>query len=140
MSSDVRAAGVALARFSGLTGAVYPLVVTGVAGIAFPAESRGSLIATGTRTLGSATRGSAIRGSALVGQQFSKPGYGWGRPSAIAMSATGTVAVDLITASGSGLDPHLSVAGALFQVHCVARARGLDSATVSAAARGAPRS
>ncbi len=156
MQSDIRAAVVALAIFTGLTGVAYPLVVTGIAATAFPSQSHGSMIA----------NGATIRGSALIGQSFSKPGYLWGRPSAIGLAydargssgsnlgptnptldrlvreriaalrasdstATGPVPVELATASGSGLDPHLSPAAALFQVHRIAGARGLDSATVA---------
>lgn len=156
MKADIRAAIVALAIFSGLTGVVYPLVVTGIAAGIFPAQSRGSMIARGTTTVG----------SALVGQAFTKPGYLWGRPSAISVpydaqgssgsnlgptnpkldtlvreriaalrasdsAATGPVPVELVTASGSGLDPHLSPAAALYQVRRIARARGLDSGAVA---------
>ena len=73
MNTEIRPALVALAFFSVLTGIVYPLVVTGISTAAFPSQSHGSLIAHGDTT----------RGSALVGQSFTKPGYLWGRPSAI---------------------------------------------------------
>lgn len=156
MQSDVRAAVVALAIFSGLTGVVYPLVVTGIATTVFPAQAHGSIIRSDTLT----------RGSALVGQAFTQPRYLWGRPSAIgtAYDARGSsgsnlgptnpkldtivrermaalhasdpatnapVPVDLVTASASGLDPHLSPAAALFQVPRIARARGMDTTSIA---------
>lgn len=156
MQSDIRAAAVSLAVFSALTGIVYPLVVTGIAATAFPSQSHGSLISSGTTT----------RGSVFIGQAFSTSGYLWSRPSAIGVpydargssgsnlgptnpkldtivreriaalrasdaGATGPLPVELVTASGSGLDPHLSPAAALFQVHRIARARGVDSAMVA---------
>ena len=75
MNSEIRPALVALAFLSVLTGIVYPLVMTGISTTAFPSQSHGSLIAHGDTT----------RGSALVGQSFTKPGYLWGRPSAISV-------------------------------------------------------
>ncbi len=140
-----------------LTGVVYPLVVTGIAQVAFPAQANGSLIVAGGQ----------VRGSALIGQPFDDPRYFWGRLSATGvhpynafdaaalagsagsnlgpLSPALTEAVqaridalraadpqagppypaDLVTASGSGLDPHISPAAAEFQVRRVARARGL---------------
>jgi K+-transporting ATPase ATPase C chain len=139
-----------------VTGVAYPLLVTGIAKIAFPGQAEGSLIAEDGR----------LRGSALVGQPFTDPKYFWGRPSGTAPmpyntgASTGTnhgpmnpavaeavksridalraadpgnarpVPVDLVTASASGLDPHVSPAAADYQVERVARARGLDPARV----------
>jgi K+-transporting ATPase ATPase C chain len=139
-----------------LTGLVYPLLVTGVAEVAFPHQAHGSLI----------THGSRAVGSELIGQPFSDPKYFWGRPSATspvpynAGSSGGSnlgpinpnlgkqveervavlraadpgntrpVPVDLVTASGSGLDPDLSPAAAEFQVPRVARVRGLAESVV----------
>lgn len=155
MNADIRAAAVALTILTGLTGVVYPLVVTGIAAVVFPEQSRGSMIERGTTTWG----------SALVGQAFTSAGYLRGRPSAIGVpydarsssgsnlgptnptldtlvrariaalrasdpSATGLMPVELVTASGSGLDPHLSPAAALYQAHRIARARGLDPTAV----------
>jgi K+-transporting ATPase ATPase C chain len=133
-----------------LTGVVYPLVVTGIAKVAFPAQAAGSLIL---------KDGKAI-GSTLIGQNFTAPKYFWGRPSAtgnapyngVASSGsnlgplnpaltdaiksridalraadpgnTAPVPVDLVTASASGLDPEISVAAARYQVARVVRARG----------------
>ena len=145
-----------LALMTVLTGAAYPLLVTGVARAAFPKQSNGSLIERAGKTVG----------SSLIGQSFSEPKYFWGRLSGTALvpynagastgsnygplnpaltdavkgriealrkadpQATGPVPVDLVTASGSGLDPHISPAAAEYQVRRVAKARGLDEAKV----------
>ncbi len=133
------------------TGVAYPLLVTGVANIAFPTQAAGSLVV---------KDGKAV-GSSLIGQSFSEPKYFWGRPSATgpgpynASGSSGSnqgplnpalvdaikgrvealkaadpdnkslVPVDLVTASASGLDPHISVAGAQYQAARVARARSI---------------
>jgi K+-transporting ATPase ATPase C chain len=140
-----------LVIMSALTGVIYPLLVTGVAKIAFSRAADGSLIVAEGKTLG----------SDLIGQPFDDPKYFWSRPSATspqpynAMASSGSnqgprnpaladavkdrikalrdadpgntaaVPVDLITASGSGLDPHISVAAAEYQLSRVAKARGL---------------
>ncbi|HEV3285597.1 MAG TPA: potassium-transporting ATPase subunit KdpC [Steroidobacteraceae bacterium] len=141
-----------------LTGIVYPLLVTVLARLLFPAEAAGSLILRDGRAVG----------SALVGQNFADPGHFWGRPSAttpqpyngIASNASNLgplnpaltdavkeriaalraadsgnpapIPVDLVTASGSGLDPHISVAAADYQAARVARARALPLPRVQA--------
>lgn len=158
MRSLLRPALVLLGLLTLLLGVVYPLAITTVAQVAFPAKANGSLIA----------RGGQVVGSSLIGQQFDDPRYFWGRPSAtqptpynaaasagsnlgplnptlIAMvraridalgaadpGNTSPIPVDLVTASGSGLDPHVSPAAAYYQVPRVARERGLDDATVRA--------
>jgi len=140
-----------LVVISVLTGVAYPLLVTGIAQLAFPGPANGSLIVVGDKTMG----------STLIGQPFDDPKYFWSRPSATspqpynagasagsnqgatnpaladAVTArikalrdvdpanTSPVPVDLITASGSGLDPHISVAAAAYQAPRVARARGI---------------
>jgi K+-transporting ATPase ATPase C chain len=147
-----------LAVLTLLTGVAYPLLVTGVAQIAFPRQANGSLVESGGKTVG----------STLIGQPFSDPKYFWSRPSATspqpynAMASSGSnlgprnpaladavkdrikalrdadpdskgpVPADLVTASASGLDPEISVAAADFQVHRVAKARGLTEDKVSA--------
>jgi K+-transporting ATPase ATPase C chain len=151
-TEELRPAIVALVALSLVTGVAYPLLVTAIAQVAFPAEANGSLIERDGKTLG----------SRLVGQPFSDPKYFWSRPSATAPvpynagassgsnqgpvspaladvvkarlaalraadpEQTRPVPVDLVTASGSGLDPHISPAAADFQVPRVARVRGVS--------------
>ena len=146
----------ALLIFTVLTGLVYPLVVTGVAQLVFPAQANGSLITVNGKTVG----------STLIGQQFTNPSYFWGRLSATgpypynAAASSGSnlgpsnpalldeakariallkaadpantqpIPVDLVTSSGSGLDPDISVAAALYQLPRVARLRGLSESAL----------
>jgi K+-transporting ATPase ATPase C chain len=154
----IRPAVILFALLSVLTGIIYPLLVTGIATIAFPHQARGSLI----------VRNGKPVGSQLIGQSFSDPKYFWSRPSATspqpyngagsggsnlgplnpaltdavkmriqALQAAdpgnkAPVPVDLVTASGSGLDPHISVAAAQYQMARVAHARSLDVRAVQA--------
>jgi K+-transporting ATPase ATPase C chain len=164
MISQLRPAFFMLLILTIITGVIYPLVVTGIAQVAFPHQANGSLIVIDGKTYG----------SELIGQQFDDPKYFWGRLSATgafpynafnAETLTGSsgsnygplnpalmdmvqaridalkaadpdntapIPVDLVTASGSGLDPHISVAAALYQVHRVAQARGLSDEAVTA--------
>jgi K+-transporting ATPase ATPase C chain len=152
MSSQLRPALVLLVALHVLTGLVYPLVVTGVAQVAWPGKANGSVVKVDGKDLG----------SSLIGQPFSAPEYFWSRPSATSPlpydasassgsnlgptnpaladairariaalrgadpGLTGPIPVDLVTTSGSGLDPDISAAAALVQVPRVARARGLQ--------------
>jgi K+-transporting ATPase ATPase C chain len=140
-----------LAVLSVLTGIAYPLLMTGIAQLAFPRAANGSLIVDNGK----------IVGSSLIGQPSDAPKYFWSRPSATspqpynAMASSGSnqgprnpalaeavaarvkaltdadpdhrasVPIDLVTASASGLDPHISVAAAEYQTPRVAKARGL---------------
>jgi K+-transporting ATPase ATPase C chain len=158
MKDHLRPALVLLALLSGLTGLLYPLVVTVIAQTLFPGEASGSLI----------TRDGKAVGSRLIGQPFSDPKYFWGRLSATApfpynaAASSGSnlgplnpalraasvarldalraadpsnpapVPVDLVTASGSGLDPHISIAAALYQAPRVARTRAMNVKAVEA--------
>ncbi|MBU2533815.1 MAG: potassium-transporting ATPase subunit KdpC [Alphaproteobacteria bacterium] len=130
-----------------LTGLAYPLAMTGVGQMLFPAQASGSLI----------KKGGTVIGSARIGQANSDPRYLLGRPSAGNYDAANSggsnlgpssreliatvrdrvkvmhkldgnmlPAVDRVTASGSGLDPHLSLAAALQQVGRIARLRGTE--------------
>lgn len=158
MNNHLRPAVVLLLVLTLVTGVAYPLVVTGVARLAFPQQAAGSLIV---------KDGKAV-GSALIGQNFSDPGHFWGRLSATtpmpyngasssgsnlgplnpalvdvvkarvdALRAadpgnTAPVPVDLATASASGLDPDISVAAARYQVTRVTKARRLPVDAVAA--------
>ncbi|HRF46663.1 MAG TPA: potassium-transporting ATPase subunit KdpC [Anaerolineales bacterium] len=155
---------VSLAFFTVVTGMFYPALITAVAQLAFPHQANGSLITNDAGT---------VVGSELIGQEFSDPGYFWGRLSATGpvayngaassgsnygplnpalvgpdgivqmrittleeanaaagVTVTDPIPVDLVTASASGLDPHISPAAALYQAPRVAAVRGLDEATV----------
>lgn len=164
MIPQLRPAFMMLLLLTIITGLIYPLVVTGIAQVAFPRQANGSLIVVDGKTYG----------SKLIGQQFDDPKYFWGRISATSTFAynafnaenlTGSsgsnygplnpaliemvqaridafkaadpdnmlpIPVDLVTASASGLDPHISVAAAWYQVHRVATARGLSEEAVKA--------
>ncbi len=147
-----------LLMLSLITGVIYPLIVTGVAQVAFPRQANGSLL----------KRHGLLIGSRLIGQPFSAPQYFWSRPSATtpqpynALDSGGSnlgplnpallaavkariaalraadpgsraaIPVDLVTTSASGLDPDISLASAYFQAERVARARGLSVAQVRA--------
>jgi potassium-transporting ATPase KdpC subunit len=139
-----------------ITGIAYPLVVTAIAKVMFPSQAAGSLIQDGDKIIGSALVGQSFsdpkyfwsRPSATSPQPYnaaSSSGSNQG-PTNPALSdavkgriealhsadpgAKATVPVDLVTASGSGLDPHISPAAAEYQVIRIAHARGLPEATV----------
>jgi len=138
------------------TGVVYPLVVTGVARVLFPRQAGGSLVEVDGRVVGSELLGQSFAGERYFHGRPSAtspvPNNGLGGAGsnlgptnpALAEAVAGrvaalraetgdptrTVPVDLVTASGSGLDPHISPAAALLEVPRVARARGLDEREV----------
>ncbi|SFC14682.1 K+-transporting ATPase ATPase C chain [Polaromonas sp. OV174] len=135
-----------------LTGVAYPLVVTGVAQSLFPAQAHGSLILQGGKPVGSALIGQNFtdaghfwgRPSATAPMPYNASLSGGSnqgplnpalvdavkaRVAALRAADSGNTAavpVDLVTASASGLDPHISPAAADYQVARVARARGLS--------------
>jgi len=151
-NSILRPAVVLLILMTVITGIAYPLVVTGVARVLFPAQAAGSLIVKDGKPVG----------SRLIGQPFSDPKYFWSRPSATSpqpyngLSSGGSnlgplnpaltnavkaniaalqaadpsnhapIPVDLVTASGSGLDPNISLAAAYYQADRIAHLRHLS--------------
>lgn len=158
MISLLRPASVLLLLLTALTGIAYPLLVTAVAQLAFPAQTAGSLL----------THHGKPVGSTLIGQAFSDPKHFWSRPSATVpqpyngLASGGSnlgpinpaltdaikariealravdptnkapIPADLVTASGSGLDPDISLAAAMYQAPRVARERGLRPEVVLA--------
>jgi K+-transporting ATPase ATPase C chain len=158
MKSILRPAITLLILMTVITGIAYPLAVTGVAKVLFPAQAAGSLI----------VRDGKPVGSRLIGQPFSDPKDFWSRPSATlpqpynGLSSGGSnlgplnpalteavkariaalhaadpthdapVPVDLVTASASGLDPDISLAAAYYQAGRIARSRHLSLPQVRA--------
>ena len=90
MKTLLRPAVTLFAVLTVLTGVVYPLAVTGVGHALFPHQANGSIVMVNDKPVG----------SALIGQQFSSPGYFWGRP-----SATGPYPYNAAVSSGSNLGP-----------------------------------
>jgi K+-transporting ATPase ATPase C chain len=151
MATILRPALVVFAVLSALTGVVYPLAVTAVGQVAFADQAAGSLILRDGKPVGSALIGQPFidpkyvwgRPSATTPMPYNASNSGGsnlgplnpalvdavkGRIAALRAADPGNTAavpVDLVTASASGLDPQLSVAGALFQAARVARARQL---------------
>ena len=155
---ELRTSVVALGVLTVLTGVAYPVVVTGLAKVAFAHQASGSLI----------VKDGKVLGSSLIGQPFDDPKYFFSRLSATsptpynASSSSGSnlgptnpalhdavkaridalqaldpdnhvlIPVDLVTASASGLDPDISPAAAEYQAARVARVRGVPLARVEA--------
>ena len=155
--SDIRGAVVSTLVLAAVCCGLYPLIVFGIAQIAFPDKANGSLIV---------EKDGTVRGSKLLGQQFAAEKYFHPRPSAAGngyeannsggsnfgptsqklndaikdritayrtengLKETDSVPADAVTASGSGLDPHISLRNAELQVPRVAKARGLDAEKV----------
>jgi potassium-transporting ATPase KdpC subunit len=160
MLRELRPAIVLVIVLTLITGLVYPLVMTGIAGVLFPTQAQGSLVEVDGKVVG----------SSLIGQEFTSDKYFHGRPSATtapdpndssktvaapynAANSGGSnlgptnkalidrvkadvdklkqenpsapVPIDLVTTTGSGLDPDITPEGALFQVPRVAKARNL---------------
>lgn len=157
MLATLRPALVLGAALTVLTGLVYPLAVTGLAGLLFPVQAAGSLVRAADGTVvGSALIGQRFTGdrwfhgrpSAAGADGYDATASGGSNlgpldhrlaerveasVAALQADAAGQpVPVDLVTASGSGLDPDVTPAAARFQVARVARARGLDPARVQA--------
>lgn len=160
IKNAIRPAILLLLLLTAITGLAYPLLMTGIAQVAMPAQANGSLIRDGNR----------IVGSELIGQNFASPRYFQPRPSAAgengydasASAATNlspgaqdlrdaiaervednrnqgltgvSIPPDLATTSASGLDPHISPEAAFAQARRVAQARGLPADQVEALIR-----
>jgi K+-transporting ATPase ATPase C chain len=156
MLAQLRPAVMVLVLLTLVTGVAYPLVVTGIAQAVFPFQAQGSLVVKEGKVVGSALIGQpfddpkyfwsrpsatspfADNAGASSGSNLSPTNPDLikavqGRVEALRAADPGNAApvpVDLVTASGSGLDPHISPAAALYQVSRVARVRKLDPAVV----------
>ncbi|HSY08049.1 MAG TPA: potassium-transporting ATPase subunit KdpC [Steroidobacteraceae bacterium] len=158
MSAIIRPAVILFAFLTVLTGIVYPLVVTAIAEVAFPYPAQGSVIVRNGKLVGSELIGQSFsdpkyfwsRPSATSPQPYNGTGstgsnLGPLNPALIdavkariqALKAAdpnnkAPIPVDLVTASASGLDPHVSVAAAQYQINRIARARGLRVGAIQA--------
>lgn len=156
MRSLFRPAIVSLALFTLLTGFLYPMVITGIAQVIFPHQANGSLIIQNEQVVGSQLIGqqfddpdyfwgrlsatspypynaAASAGSNLGPSNPSLADDVKDRVAALKATDPGNnapIPVDLVTSSGSGLDPDISLAAALYQVPRVANARGLSENAV----------
>ena len=153
MISQLRPAFFMLLILTVITGVIYPLVVTGVAQVVFPRQANGSLVVIGGKTYGSELIGQQFDDPKYFWGRLSAAGYNAAASSgsnygplnlalfkatqaridalkAADPTNTAPIPIDLVTASASGLDPHISVAAALYQVHRVATVRGLSEAEV----------
>ncbi len=140
-----------------ITGIIYPLAVTGIAQIFFHTQANGSLIVKDGKTIGSSLIGQNFDDPKYLWGRLSatSPAYNAAASSgsnlgplnpAVTSNAQGridalkaadsknntSVPVDLVTSSGSGLDPHISLAAASYQIPRIAQVRGLPQATVKA--------
>ena len=157
-SQIIRPAIVFMAVMTVLTGILYPLAITGIAQVAFPHQANGSLIYEGDKLVGSTLIGQpfddpkyfwsrpsatgpfpynagASSGSNLGPIEPNLTGAFKTRVDALKQADPGNetpIPVDLITASSSGLDPHISPAAAEYQIPRVAKARGLQEDAVRA--------
>lgn len=150
MKAQIRIALKLFALFTILFGLAYPLLITGIAQLAFPEKANGSLIVQGNKLIG----------SKWIGQKFDSEFYFWSRPSATSYGAmpsggsnlgptsstlkqlvaeraalfTGSnqlpaseiIPSEMLLASASGLDPHISPRAALLQVERIAKSRQFD--------------
>lgn len=158
MREQIRSAILMFVILSLLTGIFYPVFITGVAYIFFPHQATGSMLYQNNKLLGSALIGqeftdpkyfwgriSETSPVAYNSSSSSGSNLGPSNPALIERvkarirtlkefdpNNTNPVPIDLVTSSASGLDPHISIAGAYYQIPRVARMRGLTEDTVKA--------
>lgn len=152
MFKQLRPAATLLALLTVLTGVIYPLIVTGLAQVFFPHEANGSLLLQDEKAVGSELIGQAFssprhfwgrpsatspvpyNGTSSAGSNLGPTNPTFLQTVAERVAAlraahpeqSGAVPADLVTASASGLDPHISPAGAEYQVPRVAKALGMS--------------
>jgi potassium-transporting ATPase KdpC subunit len=153
---SLRTSVITIVCFTALTGFIYPLLITGFAQLIFPGKANGSILTKAGKAIGSEligqpfsnpkyfwSRPSATSPFAYNSGASTGSNYGPMNPALLEATAkrvkdlkdadpqnTKPVPVDLVTASGSGLDPHISVEAALYQAPRVARSRSMTEATI----------
>jgi K+-transporting ATPase ATPase C chain len=155
MKKNLLIAGMMTIATTVLLGIVYPLLITGIAQVIFPTKANGQLISSNGKVVGSRIIGQPFSGPTYFHSRPSAAGTGYDAANSggtnlgptnkslidrVAQDAKdlqaenpdAPVPVDLVTTSASGLDPHISIAAAEFQVPRVAKARGLSPSQVQA--------